>query len=169
MPDAREELDRIIDRFSTAMLVTESREGQIRARPVYVADHREGGILRFLGRASDAKNEEIRRDHRAAITMQGGDRFLSLSGRARLSVDGRKIREAWSPSQLLWFPGGLDDDQVTLIEFMPEQGEFWNRRGLYRLEYIWEAGKALLRREVADAAAAVGHAKIELRAPGRWG
>jgi len=159
---AQQQLDGTIDQFDTAMLITESRQGLVRARPVHIAEHRAGGVLRFLGRASDAKNEEILHDCRAAVTMQGGGRFVSLSGRARLSRDREQILKAWGPSQLLWFPDGIDDPELTLIEFSPERGELWNRRGLNRLEYIWKAGKALLRGRPADAAAAVGHTKVDL-------
>jgi len=162
MPHTQQQLDEAIDHFDTAMLITESRGGLVRARPIHIAQHRARAELWFLGRASDAKNDEILHDCRAAVTMQGSGRYVSLSGRARLSTDREKILKAWGPSQLLWFPEGIDDPELILIEFCPERGELWNRRGLNRLEYIWRAGKALLTGRPADEAAAIGHTKVDL-------
>lgn len=47
-------LDDLIDAFETAMLVTRSTEGKLRARPMAIARHVRGGEPYFARRAEDS-------------------------------------------------------------------------------------------------------------------
>lgn len=157
---AQRRLDELIDGFDTAMLVTVSLEGKLRARPMAIADHRSAGALYFASRAEDRKLEELLETPRVAVTMQDRDCYLSITGWARLETDLLLADELWSPSMRLWFPEGPRDRQLTLIIVEPQFAEFWDRRGLNRLEFLWEAGKALLRGEKAPDDELAGHEKV---------
>jgi general stress protein 26 len=153
-------LDKLITNFDTAMLVTISLDGQPRARPMAIAGHDKGGLLYFATRAEDEKMEEVLRHPEVAVTMQGGQRFLSLSGTARVETDMQLARELWRPTMKLWFPQGAEDPQLTLILVEPQYAEYWDRAGLRRLEFLWEAGKALVRGDLPDEEPAERHAKL---------
>ena len=60
----------------------------------------------------------------------------------------------------LWFPDGVQDEQLTLILVEPECAEYWDHSGLRRLEFLWQAGKALLRGELPDDPPVERHAKV---------
>lgn len=160
---AQQKLDQLIDEFDTAMLVTNSLEGELRARPMAIAGHAEGGLLYFATRSGEEKLAEIFRKPEVAITMQGDGQFLSLSGRAQVETDAELAGKLWSSAMKVWFPDGDKDPHLTLIQFTPERGEYWDRTGLLTLEFLWEAGKALLRGEAADDSKLSGHAKLEPR------
>ena len=163
--DARAKLDGIISRFDTAMLVTVSLEGKPRARPMAILEHAADGSLHFASRADDAKRDEILQAPDVAVTMQGSDQYLSLSGRARLVESPRPAPEL-PPSVRLWFPEGADDPQFMLIVVDPEYAEFWDRSGLRRLKFLWEAGKALVQGEPLSERDVGGHEKLRLSAHG---
>ena len=157
---AQKRLDKLITIFDTAMLVTISLRGQPRARPMAIAGHDEGGLLYFATRAEDEKMEEVLQHPEVAVTMQSGQRFLSLSGTAHVQTDMQLARELWRPTMKLWFPEGAEDPQLTLIRVEPQYAEYWDRAGLRRLEFLWEAGKALMRGEVPDEESEEMHAKL---------
>jgi general stress protein 26 len=157
----QQRLDDLIDGFETAMLVTTSLQGEIRARPMAIAGHTEGALLTFATRSEDEKLEEVLREPAVAVTMQDGERFLSITGQARIETNLNAAREAWSPEMKVWFPDGPDDPHLTLILVEPICAEFWDRAGVRQLEYLWEAGKALLAGEKADDTSFSGHAKVE--------
>lgn len=160
---ARERLDEIVRGFDTAMLVTVSLEGQPRARPMAILEHGADGSLSFATRLDDEKREEILQVPDVAVTMQGGDQYLSLSGRAKLVTAPRPAPDlplAVKP----WFPEGTDDPRFVLIVVDPGYAEFWDRSGLRRLKFLWEAGKALVRGEPMSDRSVGGHEK--LRSPG---
>jgi len=158
--NAQERLDQLIASFDTAMLVTTSLRGQPRARPMAIAGHVTGGLLYFATRAEDEKLEELLQHPDVAVTMQGDNRFLSITGRGRIETDVQLAREMWKPSMKLWFPEGAESPQLTLILVEPLCAEYWDRAGLRRLEFLWEAGKALVRGEIPEEPPQDLHAKV---------
>jgi len=160
---AQRRLDQLIASFNTAMLVTASLQGKPRARPMAIAGHDRGGLLYFATRAEDEKLQEVLQDPDVAVTMQGDGRFLSITGRGRVETDVQLARELWRPSMKLWFPEGAGDPQLTLILVEPLCAEYWDRAGLRRLEFLWEAGKALVRGELPEELPEDSHAKLRPR------
>lgn len=157
--EARERLDAIIDRFDTAMLVTVSLGGKPRARPMAIVEHGADGSLSFATRTDSEKREEILHAPEVAITMQGDGQYLSLSGTARL-VDSPSPAPELPLSAKPWFPDGVDDPRFLLIVVDPDYAEFWDRSGVRRLQFLWEAGKALVRGEPLSDSAVGGHEKL---------
>lgn len=156
-------LDELIDDFQTAMLVTRSIAGKLRARPMAIARHVDGGRLYFATRADDGKLEEILSSSEVAVTMQDGGQYLSISGTARIQTDRLLAEELWSESMRVWFPEGASDRQLTIIVVEPQYAEYWDRTGLRRLEFLWEAGKALLASRKASDSDLSGHDKVKLQ------
>ena len=156
-------LDELIDDFETAMLVTRSIEGKLRARPMAIARHADGGKLYFATRADDGKLQEILGSSDVAVTMQDDGQYLSISGNARIQTDRLIAEELWSASMRLWFPQGASDQQLTIIVIEPQFAEYWDRTGLRKLEFLWEAGKALLASRKASDSDLSGHSKVKLQ------
>jgi len=155
-----EKLEELISGFDTAMLVTQSLDNGLRARPMAIAGRGEAGVLFFTTRSEDAKLEEILRSSAVAVTMQDTDCYLSISGRARLETDILLAEDMWTPAMRAWFPEGYTDSQFTVIRVVPTYAEYWDRSGLRKLELIWETGKAILKGEKADDQGLSGHQKI---------
>lgn len=158
--NADKRLDELIDRFHTAMLVTHSLEGQLRARPMAIADHVESGRLYFATRSEDEKLDEIVNSPEVAVTMQDDDRYLSITGCAVLEKDPKLAEQMWKRSMKIWFPEGAHDPRLVLIMVLPKRAEYWDRSGLHKLSFLWEAGKALLSGSKADDQGLSGHAKV---------
>ena len=157
-----ETIDELIEDFDTAMLVTESLQGELRARPMMIADHQPGGALLFVTRAEDEKLQEVLKTPHVAVTMQSEGRYLSISGSAALETDQVRLDELWSPSWRFWFPDGKTDPELCLIRVEPSAAEYWDRTGANRLEFIWQAGKALLQGEKTADDKLTGHGKVDL-------
>ena len=156
-----EKLDDLIRQFDSAMLVTRSLDGLLRARPMAIAEQREGAVLYFATRADDEKLREILASRDVAVTMQSGGTYLSISGKARVLTDQQLIDSLWSASMRICFPDGSDDPNLAALLVEPQCAEYWDRTGLRRLEFWWEAGKALAKGEQAKADALKGHEKVK--------
>ena len=155
-------IDELIENFDTAMLVTESLQGELRARPMMIADHQPGGALLFVTRAEDEKLREVLQTPHVAVTMQSDGCYLSISGLAVLETDQVRLDELWSPSWRLWFPEGKTDPELCLIRVEPSAAEYWDRTGASKLEFFWRAGKALLQGENTPDDELSGHGKVDL-------
>lgn len=157
-----QKLDELIRTFDTAMLVTQSLHGALRARPMAIAKYGGTGALYFVTRADDEKLEEVLNAPGVAVTMQRDGCHLSVSGKAKIRTDRTLAAELWTASMRLWFPDGVDDPEMIVIMVDPDWAEYWDRTGMRRMEFLWEAGRALLRGEKARDGELGGHAKVRL-------
>lgn len=134
----------VLEHFDNAMLVTRSSDGFLRARPMAIARSEKDGDLWFITSIESGKVDEIVSDPRCAAVMQGMTRYLSLSGRAELVRDRKKLDDLWQKQYDAWFEGGKDDPNLVLLHFVAEEGEYWDSSGTKGLRYIFEVAKALV-------------------------
>jgi general stress protein 26 len=86
-PDTK--LKELLEAFGVAMLGTRTAEGQLRARPMALAEVQPDGTLWFLTDRHSGKVEELEQDGHVVVTMQSRTQFVSLSGTAS-PVDDRE-------------------------------------------------------------------------------
>jgi general stress protein 26 len=137
-------LRELLEEFGIAMLVTRTPEGQLRARPMALAEVQPDGTLWFLTDRHSAKVDELVRDEHVGVTMQSKTKFVSLSGKASQVDDCERVSRLWKVEWKVWFPGGKDDPNLVLLRVDGETGEYWDNSGTGGLKYLIEAGKALL-------------------------
>lgn len=56
----------------------------------------------------------------------GKDSYVSVSGRAVIVEDQVKKEELWSPMAKAWFPDGVTDPDLALLEVSIRHAEYWN-------------------------------------------
>lgn len=54
--------------------------------------------------------------------------FLNMYGQATLSQDKEKIKELWEPMVKTWFTEGVDDPRITVVQFKPSSGYYWDTK-----------------------------------------
>lgn len=123
---AFQELGEVIAGFDHVMLVTE-RDGELRSRPMAIADFTDDGRIRFITRDDSGKLEELEDNDIVNVAAQHDGSYLSVSGRARLTKDQALIEECWQKRQERWFSEGKEDPHVVLLEVVPTYAEFWER------------------------------------------
>jgi general stress protein 26 len=156
-------LDKLIEHFDNAMLVTQGREGGLHARPMAVAEHRDHGTLYFATSRTTGKTDEVDTHAEVAVTMQGEHRYLALSGRAEIVRDRDLIERFFSRAWKIWFPEGPDDPNLVLIKVDPASGEYWDMsENRSRMRFMVEAGKAVAQDREIDTDKLSGHGQADL-------
>ena len=140
--EKRDRLHELVSKFSTAMLVTRTREGALRARPLSIAAKRDDGGIYFSTAIDSPKVDELEGDAHVAVTMQDGRRFVSLSGVARVVRDRALVDELWSEAWKVWFPKGKDDPSLAVLVVEPSEAAYWDMSGTTGLRYVFEMAKA---------------------------
>ena len=56
----------------------------------------------------------------------GADSYVSLSGQAALVENQAKKEALWSPEAKAWFPGGVTDPDLALLEITIGHAEYWD-------------------------------------------
>lgn len=137
-------LRELLDDFDTAMLVTRSPAGELRSRPMALADVEQDGTLWFMTQRQSGKTDEISADSHVNVALQSQRQYVSISGTAALVDDRRKVDELWNEAWKTWFPGGKDDPSLGLLRVNSTAGEYWDNSGASGIKYLIEAGKAYL-------------------------
>jgi general stress protein 26 len=128
---AREEdiarLRELIKGIKFAMLTTVEEDGSLHSRPMTVQETEFDGDMWFFTEADAPKVDEIQHDHQVNVALAAPDdqRYISLSGTARLVRDVRKQRELWSEPNKIWFPNGPEDPNLALLKVSVTRAEYW--------------------------------------------
>lgn len=140
----------ILSGFDTAMLTMRGNDGQLSGRPMAVAKAEPDGDLWFVCNEQSEKVGDLKANPLVAVTMQSSNQYLSMSGRARISTDRKRIDSLWRESWKIWFPAGKLDPSIVLIQVIPVQGEYWDNSGLQGLKYLFNAGKAFIKGDTPE-------------------
>ena len=129
--DAIERIRDMVDKAETCFFCTAVSRGSSGAtRPMAVQKVDGDGTLWFLSAADSHKNRELEEDPAVRLFFQVSEHagFMTLTGRARITRDRRKIRELWSPILKTWFTEGEDDPRITVIAVSPTGGYYWDNK-----------------------------------------
>ena len=140
--EKRQQLSKLMSEFKTAMLVTRTDDGHMRARPLSIAGSRDDGALYFSTGVESPKVHELDVDPRVNVVMQDGRRFVSLSGVASVVDDRALIDRLWSESWKVWFPKGKDDPSLRIVAVEPVEAAYWDMTGTTGIKYVFEMAKA---------------------------
>jgi general stress protein 26 len=160
--DSKAKFKDILNDFDVAMLVTQNLGGELRSRPMIIADRQDSGDILFIARDDSAKIMEMLENSQINVTMQSASRFMSISGTAAISYDKALIEKNWKPAWTVWFPKGQDDPDILLIQVAAQQGEYWDNSGLNAVQFWFEAGKAVLKGRPLESDNESLHGKVAL-------
>ena len=117
----------IIESVGVCMLTTQAGD-QLRARPVEPRPDRQSGVIFVVTDVRSAKQEEIeaKPDVNLVCIDAKAKAYLSITARARVTTDIRKLEQVWRLTDAVWWPGGPTDSNVCLLRIEPQTGELWD-------------------------------------------
>ena len=88
----------------------------------------EGNRLYFFVSRSGEVATHIVQDGNVNISYadKGDDTYVSVSGKAQIIEDMSKKEALWSPMAKAWFPGGVTDPNLALVEVLITHAEYWD-------------------------------------------
>jgi general stress protein 26 len=119
----------LMKKIGFAMLVT--RDGaKLRARPMSAHVEPEHNAITFLTDARRHKDEEIAQDPHVNLSFAdtSGQKYVSLSGTAKVSNDRARIRELFSTPAKAWWDSA-EDPNIRVLVITPEEAEYWDSPG----------------------------------------
>jgi general stress protein 26 len=140
-----------IESIQTGMLTTIDLHGRLRSRPMASVRMDELGSLWFFTNEFSGKVHEIIQNNHVnvAYANPGKSNYVSVTGEAEVITDKEKMKELWNPVMKAWFPGGLDDEKLSLLKVNITMAEYWDSSasGMVKLYHI---AKAILKGEMYD-------------------
>lgn len=158
-----EKLKGLLEKFDSAMLITHAQGERIRARPMAIAKVEANCDLWFLTGKESPKVHEIENNQQVNVVCQDGEKIgISISGRAELVSDRRKLDEVWKEAFKVWFPKGKDDPDIRMIFVRGEEAEYWDTHGGKGVRYVFSAVKGYATGERPEIKEGEQHGKVKL-------
>ena len=127
----KEHIDKIahmIQDARIAMLTNITESGALHARPMQLLDIEFDGDLWFFTGKTSPKILEIQKDDRVNVAFcePKSQDYVSLCGHGKLIVDAELNKKYWNPAFEAWFPKGLDDPELALLQVQIDGAEYWD-------------------------------------------
>lgn len=112
------------------MLTHRHTDGGLHAHPLTTQNKSidEGSLLYFFISKKSEMASRLAGDANVNVAYAdpGDDTYVSVSGTAVLSNDKATVERLWSKMAEAWFPGGVNDPDLQLLEVRIGEAEFWN-------------------------------------------
>lgn len=126
----RTQLWDLIHDIKFAMFVTRHGNGHLHSRPMTTQNRELGDddtLWFFMSRSGDPVDDLAAEPTvNLSYADTDRDRFVSVSGQARVVNDVAKTKELWSKMAQAWFPGGVEDPNLALVEVKIVHAHYWN-------------------------------------------
>jgi len=129
--EALARLAALVRQMKVGMLTTIEADGSLRSRPLETVEVDPEGCLWFFTQAHSPKAARAQAaDHQVALSYADprDEDFASISGTARVVRDEDRMRGLWSRDLERWFPRGLEDPDLALLEVRIDKAEYWDER-----------------------------------------
>ena len=129
--EAIDKLKEIAEKAETCFFCTNIKTGlPVSIRPMAVLDVDDSGNLWFMSMKSSTKNKEIAADPFTHLLFQDSKHsgFLNIYGIAEIIHDQQKIDDLWKPLLKVWFQGGKDDFEISVIKVEPTNVYYWDNK-----------------------------------------
>lgn len=126
--EAVQKLGELIKDINITMLTTALADGSLRSRPMATQGGDFDGTLWLFTGIESGKVHEIEDDQHVNLSYSepSEQKYISVSGKARIVRDRAKIEELWSPPLKAWFPDGKDDPNIALLQIEVDNAEYWD-------------------------------------------
>jgi general stress protein 26 len=149
--------------FDTAVLITHGQQTHFSSRPMVIALVEDNCDLWFITNEDSAKVHEIEADTRCHVVCQNGrSSCATVSGHACIVRDRVTINELWKPGYRIWYPQGLNDPSIVLIQVTGEHGEYWDNTGAKGITYMYRAIRAVVTGTTPEVTEGEQHGHVDL-------
>ena len=120
----------LIKDIKFGMFTHRHTDGKLHSHPLTTQNQSidEGATLYFFVPKSGEVATRVAADGNVnlAYAHPGKDSYVSITGSARISQDRATIERLWNKQAEAWFPGGVNDPDLGLLEVRIEDAEYWD-------------------------------------------
>lgn len=144
--EAIEKLKQLIDHQPTCLFSTRLSTVPQITRPMSVQEVSDDGTFNFLSSTESRKNADILIDPSVQLYFINTSdyEFLTIYGTATITQDKNVIDKYWTNMAKAWFPEGKDDPRVSVIQFKPSDGFYWDTKDGKLVSLIKIAASAIV-------------------------
>ncbi len=147
----REKLWDLIKDIKFGMLTHRHSSGMMHSCPLTTQNKKldENSMLYFfISRKSEMASALVSDPNvNVSYAHPGDDSYVSVSGKAVIAEDQVKKEELWSSFAKAWFPGGVNDPDLALLEVTIHHAEYWDVKESKMVQLVKMATAAVTGRQ----------------------
>jgi general stress protein 26 len=124
--EAIKQMQKLVNEIHICMFCTSTNKFPVKVRPMATQKVDDDGNFWFLSLNDDEKGEEIKENDLVQLIYGNHSLFMTLSGRASISRDKKKIASIWDDFAQAWFKKKKNDPGFIAIRVVPEDGYYWD-------------------------------------------
>ncbi|WP_124981346.1 pyridoxamine 5'-phosphate oxidase family protein [Nonlabens xiamenensis] len=115
--------------INTAMMLTGLGQEPVPAIPMSPKEIKDDGRVFFISKSTSEHNQNLEKSSATQLIFAdvSSKQFLSVYGRTQISTDAGLIDKYYGNLDNNWFDG-KDDPTITVLEFKPEDGHYWDTK-----------------------------------------
>ncbi len=121
---------KLIKDIKFAMFTTRNADGRLQARPMTTQNSKldeQDSLWFFMSRSSDPAVDLTASAEVCVIYADPAkDAWVSVSGQAAVVEDAAKKKALWNMMTQAWFPKGVDDPDLALVQVRIGSASYWN-------------------------------------------
>ena len=137
----------LIKDMKFGMLTHRHRDGTLQGHPLTTQNTSidETSVLYFFVSEKSGVTARLREDGNVNVAYAdpGADTYVSIAGTASTSTDRATLERLFNPVAKAWFPGGVDDPDLVLLEVRIVHAEYWNVKDS-KVTQLFKMAKAAL-------------------------
>ena len=120
--------------FSTDL---KTDDGSI-CRPMTAIKVCDEGNIWFFSEKNSEKDKAITSDKNVQLFFSHPAKsiYLVVNGEAEIILDKTKIEELWTPVAKIWFKGGKEDPNISIIKVTPKMAHYWDTDGSKMINFL---------------------------------
>lgn len=124
----QKEMYALIYRSKVASLGYTDEDGKQNIRMVFSTFHKGIGVHLISTNTSSAHVQSLLKNGNACLYFSDASAFeaLCLSGRAVVHFEREYKELIWHPEDIQYYPGGVEDEDYCVIEFIADSGRFYS-------------------------------------------
>ena len=129
--DAIAKIKEMAGDLDVCMLCTNLGAKPFNACPMSTQQVEDDGTIWFLSGKDSNHNADIKRDDAVQLiysSKQSTAEYMSVFGSAEIVFNRMKAKELFDQIEKTWFPGGVEDPNLSLIKFTPKEGYYWDTK-----------------------------------------
>lgn len=143
----RDTLWKLIKDIRFGMFTTRHGNGHLHSRPMTTQNtviDDDDSLWFFMSRKGEPV-ADIATDKRVnlAYADTDDDSYVSVSGEAKVIEDMAKKTELWNKFAQAWFPGGIDDPDLALVQVTVVHAQYWDVKES-KIVQIYKMAKAAI-------------------------
>ncbi|MEP6482321.1 MAG: pyridoxamine 5'-phosphate oxidase family protein [Rhodoglobus sp.] len=144
----------LIKDIKFAMFTTRHSNGHLHARPMTTQNKKvdeDSSLWFFMSRAGEPVADlTVEPTVNVVYAHPGKDSYISVSGTARVVENLAKKEQLWSKFNEAWFPGGVTDPDLALVQVQIVHANYWDVKSSKLVQLFAMAKAAITGRAPRD-------------------